>query len=52
MGNVYATKDIPTSDILNTMLNMSDELDSLIETIQIMNDKELMSVSIIQNRMS
>jgi len=30
-------------DVLNTMINIRDELDSLIETIQIMNDKELMS---------
>ncbi len=43
MGTVSATDNTITSDILNTMVNMRDELDSLIETIQIMNDKELMS---------
>ena len=43
MENVSATNNTITSDILNTMVNMRDELDSLIETIQIMNDKELMA---------
>ena len=43
MGTVSATDNTITSDILNSMVNMRDELDSLIETIQIMNDKELMS---------
>jgi len=38
MENVSATNNTITSDILNTMVNMRDELDSLIETIQIMND--------------
>ena len=43
MGTISATDNTITSDILNTMVNMRDELDLLIETIQIMNDKELMS---------
>ena len=43
MENVSATEKIITSDILDTMIKMRDELDALIETIQIMNDKELMS---------
>lgn len=43
MGNVSANNNTIPSDILNTMVNMRDELDSLIETIQIMNDKELMA---------
>ncbi len=43
MESVSADNKTITSDILNTMVNMRDELDSLIETIQIMNDKELMA---------
>ena len=43
MDNVSATNNTITSDILDTMVKMRDELDALIETIQMMNDKELMS---------
>ena len=43
MKNVSANNNTRTSESLSTMVNMRDELDSLLETIQIMNDKDLMA---------